>query len=1528
MKNTSNISHPLKNRSGLSQKNRLKQALMPDYAPIDGKTLADRLLLISDYARHINFYNTDGTSQEIKNWTPFFKESLPFQLAILSKTSVDDLETQFLLLSNELTTNPSKQTLEALFEFIYNKLIVSTSTLFNTVKNAQNSFSIPLLGTIKSSFVAPLKTFICLYNASVTFLCINKKDFNGFMAKPWQLKVNDIYALDVCIQKVKKGQKEAFLKAAEILNTVFYQILSGFRDIVETADGFIEESLYPLEESLQKKHQPHLALMFTFLELFKHFQGNINELGKNHMDFFYEQVLKMVPKDAVPDMAHIVFEVAKHLDEYPLPKDLLLKDGKDVNKQDIQFGLDHEIILDKAQIKDLRTLSLYPIKDNTGQTFIEGFYIAPIANSLDGKGEKFKKDEPANWKTLGYKYSKLIQDGNDVADEHPKARLGFVLASPVLLLQEGKRSIRILLNCDVAGGDSFVLANIKDKLSEKNQITHTISNNFLDECANALSVAAKNFIAQLLAKQSPYEFNDLEEFLSAKDTISCETIFDERDRKIVGSCIQSSLPVKVPLFDVWFSGEEGWIAATPIITINVPPIAIAEFPASGQVQFELKIDLEADVPAITFYNEEVLEEKIDLKKTLPLVKIELNKALEINHDTNSDIQSECCLIKNELESVNKYISPYNFLKKLKLIDAFIDVKVCGVKKLIVQNDDGKLDINSQIFPFGMRPEVTGFNPMNQVDLLNDEEGSEADTDPFLGPSFYIGSKEVLFKKWKCIRVNLEWKDKPESFNDYYKAYIKKVKDLGSPPNLENFGLDQDAFKLKIDKLNDGKWLNTSSKIELFSKTDEDFCELECDKAIYGWEIENSGTIKYVDYNQSIDNYKNSLNGFLKFTLADQDFLHKEYPFVLARQMLAYAYIDQGKKLTDAIYISESQKTIITPILDFLGIDAIIDEIKEVSEDLITKVNEVLDFIETNETNVIDTVSSVKTNIETIRNTINTDLLGYFDDVINAVLDFAATFNGKRTNIFNSLSSLANGPAQTAITDVANFFSQLLDLFNDTDGVNDLISKVEQVLEDFDKALQLSNIFNFLKGDAFQALIPNEPWTPIIKNLYIDYSANAIKEDIDIIHLYPYENTSKFEDIEQNPTLFPFFDDEGTLFIGIENITPGGTLSILFQLAEATADSEQDRADIHWYYLSNNKWIKLLSDFDVISDETDGFTISGIVTIVVPKAINKIGNTIMPDNLYWIKVTAPKNVSAVAEIIGVHTQAAKTSARFSLLSDKNRLDKPLQAKSIAKLVEADFSVKKVEQLYPSFGGRLPEASGHFYVRVSEHLKHKGRGITISDYEKVVLEGFPEIYKVKCISHTMGLSANVYRRDLEVAPGYSVVAVIPDLTKLQSGNLQEPKAPVSLLEKIADFLKERTSPFARIKVMNPRYEYIDVTIKVRLYRGKSSSFYSKKLKEDIALFLAPWFLGDSEKIVFGQVIYFSDIVGYVEQLDYIDFIDSIKLEGPCEQTGAVIKPLTARSVLTGGDICVTISDEACADCEEPRPQPQPDPEPVIN
>ncbi len=1521
MQHPSKISHPLKNNNGTSQRTRIIDALQPETAPIDGKTLADQLYLICEYARSLNFYeysvDKNGTPyQQRSTWNAFFENSLPFQLAKLSKVDTDHLERQFLLFCKELSANPSKQALTSILNFVYDKLILPTETLYTTVNKAENSFSVPLLSILKSSFSTALKNYVKLHNASATFLCVPKKNFTCYMNTPWQLTVDEVYALEACIQKVKGGKKEAYGKAAAILNTVFYQMLNGLQEIIDSASDFIEESLHPLEIALQQKHEAHLALLFTFLELFKHFQGNLNELGKKHLDFFYEQVLQLVPKDAIPDKAHVIFEVAKHLETYPLPEGLLLKDGKDAKKQDIQFELAHEIIIDKAQVKELKTLTLNSL--SSGDTnYIEGMYIAPIADSLDGIGKKYKEDQPKNWPTLGAKSSKYLTDGGIIPQEHPKGRIGFLLSSPVLLLQEGKREIKILLDCKIKNDPQVTLPtsmaqllnDIKSKLEvDAKKTTYCITDQIINE--SALSLPAKTYLIGILTKQNPYEINAIaiDEFLAVLDAVSCEPIFTAADKRNIKADLENFPLTKKEednaLFKIWFSGEKEWISAIPeVVKIHKPPTeGLAPL---GEIQFELLISLPPEAPAIVFYNEENLKEHFDLKDNFPVVKIEVNETLKINCGDSSGGTDPCCLKKQNVGG-NLLVSPYHFLKHLQLVNAQIDVEVCGVKNLIVQNDEGTLDINSQIFPFGIRPEVPGFDPMNQVELGDPTD--PVDPDSLLGPSFYIGSKEVLYKKWDSVRVNMEWKEKPDSFHDYYKAYIKHNPDIVGPPTEENFGLFEDEFQVKVDVLNQGAWDNIT-KMELFSENDPTFGDLDCKITKFGWEVENSITDRFVDYEEPLEFFKKSQNGFLKFTLADQDFLHKEYPFVLARQMLAYAYTGENKKLADAIYINDSSKIVISPFVDFLNEDVVIDAVGDLATDLVTAIEAVFTFIELNDHLLIGDVTAVKTDIESARTAIDTNLTNYFNDVVGAVLNFAATFESERDDILASLGSIAAGSAQNAITNLTNFFNNLKGRFTNPNGIDDLIIQVEQSLTDFDNLLDDTGIFNFLYGTGFQALIPNEPWTPIIKNLYLDYSARAVKEDIAIVHLYPFENTSKGEAISQDPTLFPYFDDEGTLFIGFDELSPGGTLSLLFQLAEATADSEQDRANINWHYLSNNSWIALQEEFDVLDDATDGLTVSGIVTIAIPDAISNIGNTVMPSGLYWIKVSAPENVLAVAEAIGIHTQAAKVAAKLNENNDTARLETPIKAGSIGKLVKGDFSVKKVVQPYDTFGGRKPEAEGHFYTRVSEQLKHKGRALMSNDYEKIVLESFPEIYKTKCISHTMGLSANIYRRDLEVAPGFVVVAVIPDLTKLMAGNQLEPKAPVSLLEKIGDLLREKTSPFARLKVMNPRYEFVDVCVEVRLYRGKSSSFYAQQLKDDLTFFLAPWFLGDTEKLAFGEEVLYSDLVGFIEQLAYVAYIADLRIEGECNQSGIKIQPLTARSILTAGEICVKINEEDC-------------------
>jgi hypothetical protein len=220
-------------------------------------------------------------------------------------------------------------------------------------------------------------------------------------------------------------------------------------------------------------------------------------------------------------------------------------------------------------------------------------------------------------------------------------------------------------------------------------------------------------------------------------------------------------------------------------------------------------------------------------------------------------------------------------------------------------------------------------------------------------------------------------------------------------------------------------------------------------------------------------------------------------------------------------------------------------------------------------------------------------------------------------------------------------------------------------------------------------------------------------------------------------------------------------------------------------------------------------------------------------------------------------------------------------------------------------------GHFYVRVSELIRHKGWAIQKFDYERLVLDAFPQLFKAKCINHSFALNAHIYANDFPYAPGYVILAVIPDLNKLKAGNSFEPKVPVSIIEEIESYIHKRTSPFVRFRAMNPRYEKINFCLRVKLLPGKDENYYSEQLKQDLKEFLAPWAVGKYDKLTFGQCIYRSDIIRFLEARDYIDFISDFQMGGETEEPQNKSKqcPVTPRSILVAGEIEVCLEPPEC-------------------
>lgn len=441
-----------------------------------------------------------------------------------------------------------------------------------------------------------------------------------------------------------------------------------------------------------------------------------------------------------------------------------------------------------------------------------------------------------------------------------------------------------------------------------------------------------------------------------------------------------------------------------------------------------------------------------------------------------------------------------------------------------------------------------------------------------------------------------------------------------------------------------------------------------------------------------------------------------------------------------------------------------------------------------------------------------------------------------------------------------------------------------------------NIIKFARNPQDTTVkIPNEPYTPVISRLNLLYEA---KDTVDLysktsvskfFHIYPFGHDEPGIQSDSGPLHvvcqfeYPSHDDpvknqnEGELYIGISELEPRQSLYLFFQVAEGSADPELSRPDVHWSYFGNNKWIPF-EDKEIISDSTNGLIKSGIITFDIPEAATRDNNTLLSSGYHWLRASVHSNSAAISDMIDIKAQAVQASF-VNNDNDSNFLADSLPQGSISKMAVKDAAIKKVIQPYSSFGGKVKEQGAQFHTRVSERLRHKRRGISIWDYERLVLEKFPDIYKVKCINH----STYSFAQDgleisrSEFAPGFVTLIVVPDLKNKNAVDPLEPRVSLSRLEEIKKYLGTLISPFAqkKLQVLNPLYEQIQVEFAVVFHSGNDWGFYKTQLNNDIKEFLSPWISEKGGDIVFGGKLHKSVILNFVEERPYVDFVTDFRM-----------------------------------------------------
>ena len=1167
------------------------------------------------------------------------------------------------------------------------------------------------------------------------------------------------------------------------------------------------ESFADDESKLNKLSQPHLVLFFTFLELLRYPQQQFKELTQRYLDFYYKDVLKLTEKAEVADKVHTIFELDSGEETHLIKKGTLLNAGQDSQGVDLNYAVDEDIIINQAQVASLNNL------------LVEKVYI-----SLQDIHQPEKSDAtPRRRKAQGNAH----QDNDRTFLKMLQWAVGSPRQGDELPKFEGKNSIEFIKQ---------LYQDIKEQSLEQ-----------IDE-------ARKNYILKQLF------------FLTIEDFKYCLAI---HDRQIKINDPEIIEPTEIEWNKVYELVEKAYKKKINWQRRNVLKAKHEQSGFDSMMKLALGDPDPGDslpkMPEVAS-NLDALLDKLDLTSVKEYIKEELylsvsdfQKIINVKQKTDStdeDWAEVYRLLEKAQTKKRNFTYPPVGVTKIKNIRAhsLVDVKAGEAIQVprfsLAPNNTNNLT-ESQKYPIGfaIASPILNLKEGNrsitvtldyQEDTLNTNTISEIINQDIIPFDVYFSSKEDWIQvELPVIQVvNVISESEIQALDDNLSSlrFELDVSDTSAPitplkfePSVNEIAVDAPIIKIILKSEDKGNGEITSYY--------EQFKSIRVEKVKIEVSVKNIQDIK-IRNDSSILDIKSPFQPF-----------------------------SNNPKVGSSFYFSNSE--IIAKKLDSLTLNL---QWMGLPEDFSTY------YQAYSGTGVIQpeiTNNSFQAKLQLFSNRSWIDL-----EPNKAIFSFKDNKLSPNTTLNYSNINLQDNSASNATPNLDtddpfeynSYFKQEL---QGRDFGHDLyptvLNKVALATDtDFvkDKEKDKEGQDNDIK---IKSLTVYPPYTPELKTISLDYTA-SIEIDLEkpdlksnssqIFQLHPFgytdiqtQNQKQSIDEQKAGTqyyLLPQYPEAAALYIGIRNLQPPQNLSILFQMVSGSGNVELTPPHITWSYLKGNHW-QNFQESEILADTTNGLLDTGIIRFSIPQAANS-EHQLLPTGLYWLRATVTENPTAIPDILDIKTQAVRATY-INRGNAAEHLTKPLPANSIQSLVDRDSPIKTIQQPYTSFGGKPQEDNRAFITRVSERLRHKQRAITPWDYERLVLEHFPQIYKVKCITSAMG--------DAKPSEARVTIVVIPDISHTYPFFPLEPKVPLYLLKEIEDYLKKHTSPFVKLTVKNPRYETIQYRVGVRFRAGYEEGYYLNQLNDDLKRFLSPWAYQEEADITFGSAIYSSSVIHFIEK-----------------------------------------------------------------
>ena len=408
----------------------------------------------------------------------------------------------------------------------------------------------------------------------------------------------------------------------------------------------------------------------------------------------------------------------------------------------------------------------------------------------------------------------------------------------------------------------------------------------------------------------------------------------------------------------------------------------------------------------------------------------------------------------------------------------------------------------------------------------------------------------------------------------------------------------------------------------------------------------------------------------------------------------------------------------------------------------------------------------------------------------------------------------------------------------------------------------------------QKTLPNEPYTPVINQVVIDYRAeddihfatdyNELDQPATQAHSIAYHlcpmglSTAQSNTRAGRNALFPQLVEDGNLFIAF---TPGCSTqhaTLYFQLAkDATHPAGEQASSVHWRYFSATGW-QVLTLEHILADSTEGLLHSGLVSLALPDdAVCHPGFKLKQQ--YWLCVSSQQpQFFASLQWLGfdaIEVQAIDSQQKVAGVSSQWRAQKDIDG------------LQRVRQREVAFAGMATESEQESLVRLYERLRHKNRAVTPWDYERLIMARFANIQLAKCLP-------NCRFNQHQPAPGHLLLVLAPQVAETDAADPRGHYLNASTLRQVRELVQPLAPPSTIIDVVNATYEYVQVRCAVRFTDDEYQGEQSAQLQQDLSIYISPW-TDCGLASAFSWSIQLKALEAYIRGLSYIEEVARLSL-----------------------------------------------------